>query len=324
MSSPKTISEALIKEIIERREKEHLSYQQLSKIYGFSASGIQRKVLRYEKPSIDKFKDISEELKDKVVYNYLYLNMGTEKAGVEYGISGFLVKKILHERGVTLRNYTESKQAGRKYTVNDNFFKTQGPDMAYLLGFLAADGNVSKAENGVTIQLQESDKDFLELIRAKVESSRPIKFYLTNAGKPTCKLEVWSSEWKKDLAIYNIVPNKTFILQPPDRLNPRYYIDYIRGYFDGDGSIYVNNSKYAREFAICGASKDLIYWMYRELVKLGVENLHVYTTYTANNVTMYELSTKNKEAVKQIGKLMYYDDNVFCLDRKRKKFNLID
>lgn len=324
MSSPKLITDEFVQEIIERRKKEHLSYKKLSEIYGVSASGIQRRVNSYNKPSISDLSSVSEEIKNKIVYNYLHLGMSLERAGVEYGISGFFVKKILREREIPLRNYTESKQAIRKYIVNDNFFKEQSSDMAYILGFLAADGNVSKAENGIFIQLQESDKDFLEEIRNKVESSRPLKFYLNNAGKPTCKMAVWSSEWKKDLAIYNIVPNKTSILQPPDRLNPKYYIDYIRGYFDGDGGIYINNDRYAREWKIEGASKDIMYWIYRELTSLGVENLHIRTAFTSNNTTMYRLIASSQNTIKQIKKLFYYDENVLCLKRKKEKFDLIN
>ena len=327
MSRTKIISDELAIEMANKREKEHLSYKALSDIYGFSASGIQKRLVSLLKnpkqEKISNYSDISEEIKNKVIYNYLHLGQGLEKAGVEFGLSGFMVKEILKEKEIKQRTYVEAKQTLRKYKVDDNFFKTQSPNMAYILGFLAADGNVAKNENQISIQLQKADEDFLEKIRNITKSTRPLKYYLTNAGNPTCKMSVWSSEWKKDLAIYHIVPVKTFILQPPDRLNPKYYIDYIRGYFDGDGSITVNNENYNREFKIVGASKEVIHWMYEELIKLGVLNLYTKITYTDHDVPMYNLYATSKTTIKQIQNLFYYSENVLCLERKRNKFNLI-
>lgn len=312
-----------IEEIIEKL-KSGLSYKKLSKIYNVSPSLLQKKVIQFQnqKIKIGSREKIPENIKDEIVYRYVYEKKGLIATGSLWGLSQKRVETVLKERGIPKRTYTEAKKIGRKYSVDDNFFKNQSPEMAYILGFLAADGYVSTKENLISIQLQESDQDFLEKIKTLVKSDRPIKNYVTNLGHPTCKLDVWSSEWKKDLAIYNIIPKKTFNLLPPDRLNPKYYFDYIRGYFDGDGSIYINQDTRKKEFKIVGASYETITWIYQRFVEKGVE-ISFKTFITNNNVKMYEIVTYKQASIKTIYDLLYSSNNIFCLERKKQKFELV-
>ena len=59
-----------------------------------------------------------------------------------------------------LANVNKSK---RLYPVNDNYFSVQNHKMAYILGFLMADGKVSKQDNRIQICLAEKDSDYLNL-----------------------------------------------------------------------------------------------------------------------------------------------------------------
>ena len=75
---------------------------------------------------------IPEEHKDKVIENYIIKGMGLQASGREFGYSQRIVETILSQRGVKKRNYIEAKQKLRKYTVNDNYFKQQNENMAYI------------------------------------------------------------------------------------------------------------------------------------------------------------------------------------------------
>ena len=51
-------------------------------------------------------------------------------------------------------------------TKNENFFKAWSPDMAYVLGFFAADGSMYRTNRGTYfIEFQITDKDLLLKIR---------------------------------------------------------------------------------------------------------------------------------------------------------------
>lgn len=272
-----------------------------------------------------KNKHITDSIMDEVIYNYVNCHKGLIASGQKFGLSQRDVENILTLRGVQKRTLLEAKQSLRKYTVNDNFFKYQNADMAYLLGFLAADGSISSKENRIMIQLQKEDKALLEKINQLVESNREIKEYLTNAGNETCKIEFCSSEWKKDLAIYNIIPNKTFTLLPPTYLDKKYYIDYIRGYFDADGTIYYNSNNYKYGFEIVGASKAMIEWIRGVFANdYGITNNGLSSSKTTSGCLMYKFGIYNKSKIKQIRNLLYYDDNLLCLIRKKKKFFLFE
>ena len=198
--------------------------------------------------------------------------------------------------------------------------------MAYILGFLASDGNVSNSENSINIQLQRADEQILKDIKEIVQSSRPLDYYTTAAGRETVKFQVWSSSWKNDLSLYGIVPNKTFNLQPPNYLKKEYRIDYIRGYFDGDGSIWwKENNPHQCYWDIVGASNSVIDWIYQTLINdYGIINsFGINNFYTSNDVKMYKISYYGFEKIKLLYSALYYDDNVLCLKRKKEKMETI-
>lgn len=273
-------------------------------------------------------KDLSDEIKKKVIENYLINKQGLQTCGREYHLSQATVETILKNAGIEKRTYTEAKQIGRKYPCNDDYFKVQTPNMAYILGFIASDGNIAKKENCITIELAERDTEVLEQIRAETQSQRPIKHYTKNSTQQkTCKFAVWSSEWKKDLAHYNILPNKTFILKPPYFLQSKYYIDYIKGYFDGDGTIYQRQDDERVCFEIAGASKEVIYWIRNVLInQYYVETNEISTSILDNGTVMYRLYTSNKNSIKQLYNLFYKNSSCnLSLQRKKNKFtNLIN
>lgn len=268
-----------------------------------------------------RMKDFSEEIEKKAIYNYLELHQGLQTAGKEFGISQFLMEKILKKYGIKKRNYTEAKQIQRKYTCEDDYFKNQNSEMAYILGLIASDGSISKKENLIAIQLQEEDKDILEQIRIITKVQRPLEEYVRKeTGHKIYSFRNWSSEWKKDLAHYGIIPQKIFTLQPPYFLKKEYIIDYIRGYFDGDGSIYQVNNQNRIFFEICGASKIIIDWIQDNLINQYHILLNKQSKETLSNGTIiYKIKIGDKQELLKLYNILYKDKILF-LKRKKEKF----
>lgn len=321
-----TFKQEEINKIIDLYEKQKVSLDNIANLFDVGREVI-RRVLVENNIHIRNAKDlygktVSEEIQQKVIYNYVQLGMGLVPSGKPYGLGQFMVKKILIENGVYVRSYTESKDNLRKYSCNDDYFKTQSPNMAYILGFLAADGNVAKKENQINIQLEEKDAEVLEKIRREMSISRPLKVY-PRSGEPDkkiAKLVVFSSSMKKDLAHYSIVPAKTFSLMPPELLKPEYYIDYIRGYFDGDGCI-CENIAGSGSVSFGGASKSVISWIRKVLAEeYGIicnkieENKEL-----SNGGKFYRISYHNKKII-QFYKVMYHNKDIIYMKRKKDKF----
>ena len=155
------------------------------------------------------------------------------------------VKRILKDNNIKLRNYNEAIAAKpyediRKYKINDNY-NLESHNGAWLLGFLAADGYLSDtkgAKNRVTLSLAKIDEEVLELIKEELKYEGPINNYESSNGFYFVSLSFTSKALREKIESYGIVNNKTFKLKHLPNLPEKYLLDFIRGYFDGDGSIY--------------------------------------------------------------------------------------
>jgi hypothetical protein len=127
-----------------------------------------------------------------------------------------------------------------RYYKNELFFeKIDTEQKAYWLGFITADGYVTK--NGFSINLASKDKEHL----LKLNTSISANYKLLHITKPCIsgkiveqdRLTVYSQKISKDLYDLGLYPNKSFTVkhceQVPDFLESHYW----RGLIDGDGFI---------------------------------------------------------------------------------------
>ena len=266
-----------------------------------------------------KWKELTDEQIQTVIENYVVKKQGLATCGKEFGLTQKVVETLLKDNNIHKRTYTEAKQEGRKYTCNDNFFKYQNSNMAYILGLIASDGSISSKENLITIELLNKDKEILEKIKEITKSSRDIKDYIKKStNQNISKFCVWSKSWKEDLKRYNIVPNKTFILQPPTFLDDKFFPDFLRGFFDGDGSI--SKRKYGNVFEIACASKPMIDWFIEKLSNTyGIPCQ--YSSYEIINGKMYKFFIGKSFLLPKIYNLLYQNNPELFLTRKKEKFN---
>lgn len=119
----------------------------------------------------------------------------------------------------------------RKYKVNESFFKKWSHDMAYILGFWFADGNMNKNGNTFSFCQHSDDKYLLELFRHKMETDHNLR-----KQKECFVLEIFSKKMVSDIISLGGKPHKSLDVKFP--LVPLKYISsFVRGYFDGDGGL---------------------------------------------------------------------------------------
>ena len=123
--------------------------------------------------------------------------------------------------------------------VNKDFFKKWSHDMAYVLGFFAADGYITHNKRGANFwSIEITDKQLLYSIRNVVESDHKISLRLRGApNKNIYRLQVGSKEMVEDLALHGFVSRKSRVLSLP-RVPRKYFSSFVRGYFDGDGNVW--------------------------------------------------------------------------------------
>lgn len=112
--------------------------------------------------------------------------------------------------------------------------------MAYVLGFFAADGYMTVNKGGGHyINIQIIDKPLIQMIRTTIGSEHKI-----SQRKPTAnqnilyRLQIGSKDIFEDLEKLGMRPNKTNIMVIPNIPN-KYLNHFVRGYFDGDGHVWV-------------------------------------------------------------------------------------
>ena len=196
-----------------------------------------------------------------------------------------------------------------KIQVNDNYFSTQNNRMAYILGFLAADGNISSNGNRIQSQLSIKDIEHLRMIQREVGGSEVYE-YLSN-GYKSCGWHCYSAKIKREIAEYGLVPNKTGKLSLPHKLERQYWKDFIRGYFDGDGSVYKDGTGF--RVSITSANKEILEDINTYFAENGIKPSKIYSDH--NNVCIKFRS----QAGIDIYNLLYYS-GCLCLLRKKEKY----
>lgn len=137
--------------------------------------------------------------------------------------------------------------SNRKHTFDETFFdKIDTEEKAYTLGVLYSDGNNLQhpTSGGFTITQLERDRDILEKIKISIKSTYPLKeeTQKTN-GKTRFTLYVYDKSISKKLENVGVFKNKSLILKFPTFISDDLMPHFIRGYFDGDGSIWEGKRK---------------------------------------------------------------------------------
>lgn len=120
--------------------------------------------------------------------------------------------------------------------INHYFFDTWSEEMAYILGFIAADGNINKLKYKLGIKLSIKDEQHLIKIRNILAPKQPLRYYINKKNKKYVSLEISSKYMCSSLIKLGIVPKKSLILKFPT-VPEQFIKDFIRGDFDGDGCI---------------------------------------------------------------------------------------
>lgn len=196
---------------------------------------------------------------------------------------------------------------------DENFFKKWSPEMAYILGFFAADGCMIKNNRGAHyVEFHITDKDILLKIRSSLKSNHKIA-ERNSHGKKSYRLQIGSKKMFGDLISLGMIPNKSNSLDFLG-ISDFYFKDFARGYFDGDGNVYISKKNYLLSGFTCGSRKFLekFHLRLKALVKLSGGSLFARETY-------YRLYYSTKDSCK-LYKYMYNTQSDLFIVRKKLVF----
>lgn len=265
-----------------------------------------------------KKRTFTDEEVQKVIYNYTVLKMGQKRAGAEFHMNDRMVKRLLQENNIPIKSIQETNVS--RYGLNLDFFKKESHELGYFLGLVSADGCIASNENCIYIELQEQDGELLERLNKIIGNEREVKYYKTSKGYKNAKLYFFSKEVKEILAEYNIIPNKTYDenFNFPYKLNRGFWLDYIRGYFDGDGCI---KKTHSLTFQLDGAKKEIL----ENIQKFLLEEFNIETSLTYNikdsGMKLWRLYCYGDKADKIFN--LIYNKSSIHLKRKYEKYLLL-
>lgn len=203
-------------------------------------------------------------MKELTKENYLELKNSKlytrpQMAGI-FGIPDWKLKKWIAANNLGTKPPTLSKPRA---------FMEINKESSYWAGFLAADGCVDE-KGRVRIYLQLSDSVHLEKFAKFVGSSHKINL---DGSRNRCSLEFTCEQMVADLLKWNVVPRKSVEYCPPNNLP--FMKDFMRGYFDGDGTICESfsnaNSKTSTLYAGVACSYNFRDWFVHHLPEISNE-----------------------------------------------------
>lgn len=170
-------------------------------------------------------------------------------------------------------NVLRPQRNPRKYHFIDDYFSDYTEENSYWMGFISADGHVGVKRGRIEIKIHSKDIDRLIAFRNALNGDFPIYRYNT---RPHVSVVMFSRKMVNDLIEKEIGP-KASALRIPLNIPDTCARHFIRGCFDGDGSISLVQNVNGRSrplFQIIGTEHPMK-WIQAKLIEQAQVNSHV-------------------------------------------------
>lgn len=170
-----------------------------------------------------------------IIDKYVNENYPLKKLGKEFGCSYGTIRNLLNKHHIKSRG---NKQG---YPRNEFYFnKIDTPEKAYWLGFLYADGCVKTNTNEISMQITDKEhcEKFKQAIGAINHKITIIDDKRFQNAKTIYGIAIRDKQLHSDLEKWGCVPQKSTKIEKIPNIPRDYVSHFIRGYFDGDGSLH--------------------------------------------------------------------------------------
>lgn len=239
------------KEEFIKKYDELKSSRKMAEFYGFDKATI----LNYAKEIgyVNNYRRVLNEEEIKYVLDN-YFSKSSVTLAKELNVSKSYIKKLWRVNGL------KGKQT-RKYYLDEDYFETiDTKDKAYILGIIASDGCIYKRDKHIgmlSFQFHIQELDIINVIKKYMKLE-----YKERITENRVALQINSDKIVLDLSKYNIIPRKTWSYKPYDLQDDILMWHFIRGYFDGDGSICFSGNKQIPSnyyISFCGNKETMIF-----------------------------------------------------------------
>lgn len=193
-------------------------------------------------------------------------------------------------------NLVINKADSRRNFVNDNFLdEIDSENKSYFLGLMFADGFLLK--NKVCLKLKKDDSYLIEEVFSKFTNG-----YNLSKDKNSKSIQITSTKLVKKLIELGCTERKTNNDFKVIELKDDLFRHYLRGYFDGDGSISLRKSRPNQvQIYICSIHKKFL-----EELKTKLNNYNI-------NCLVFKESRKGKPMKTPQGKILLNCKDMYTL-----------
>jgi len=212
----------------------------------------------------------------------------------------------------------------RKYEINDKFFDVIDCEAkAYFLGLLLADGHNNNKDGVVSIDLQPQDIDILKKLTDLIQPEKPIRFYenkysILGRNRVVLSNRYMSNKLKELGMIQNKSEGLVFVKSVPDDLMHH----FIRGYFDGDGSVGIFGKVQNVEFSIVSTKEFLLTLQQILMEKCNLTLTKLGKRHKDRDSNAYHIKYTGRFSCLRIRDYLYKDATIY-IERKYDKFHSI-
>jgi hypothetical protein len=232
-----------------------------------------------------------------------------------------IIKNKTEQQIYTKRNNIGLTKRPQTYEVNEDFLDKPSPERSWFIGLFIADGCFSKGQINKSISFSFRQKEICDKIKSIIQSDAPIKeldwsfrdqgimynFSITNPSLVISFSEIFGFKTgrKSDKLVY------------PEEIE--FFEDFLRGYFDGDGSIYLRDTNTMR-LEFCSITRDFLEDLKDKIERRYgiVGNLSVHKDNEPEYSRYYKLGFSHRQAERIYDKI--YNGNVRS-DYKKKSFD---
>lgn len=195
--------------------------------------------------------------------------------------------------------------------TKEDFLNFEGSkeDLYYLVGFIAADGSLSK--DGRHVELSQKNKHYLESLKEAFGFTANVR---PCTGSGCYKLQIGSVNLWNFLHSIGLTPNKSATIGAL-KIPVDYEWSFLRGHFDGDGTLYMSliKGKYKNwRMGILSKSTEFLDFIDKILIRRGIKCIKFYDPEKCSR-----LSLNGKHMIPFLKGI--YSQGTLCLERKRLK-----
>ena len=234
----------------------------------------------------------------------------------EFGVGTDTISRHLKKNGVNVDRYT--------YHFNEHYFDViDTQEKAYYVGMLWADGHNCIDRGSIILELQEQDLGLLEMLNKLADNERPVRKQNLHDKNPKWqnqyRLVLQSKYTSKVLESYGMFQNKSLILTFPSWLEESLYAPFIRGYFDGDGCLSLQNNNRNRSAMINMVGTKMFLEQVARIIKVmtGVD-VNIERDIRARDPICILRCSKRQDVVKILNWI--YNDATIYMQRKYDKY----